>query len=250
MYSKEFKELVEKGEEEKFYIGLGNPNAKILFVGQEAAIGSNDDENKAFYLKNVRYWKENIHNNSLKENELNFIPSKDNPSQKALRMTGHTWRKYQILHNYSIIDKDNKSLDGNEKFRIDFLENVFTTEMSDAPAKRKQNAQQKKDLKSKLDLRRNTFFKSEFIQQFPVVILACWDYIKNDDNDRQIDDVFNVKFCEKESSNDLDFWVHYNEKRSKLVIHTHQLSGSVAPDDLLKPIGNIIRKFMFDNGYI
>jgi hypothetical protein len=36
-YSEEFKEIVEKCFLSGSHIGTGNPNAKILFVGQEAA---------------------------------------------------------------------------------------------------------------------------------------------------------------------------------------------------------------------
>ncbi|WP_175513940.1 hypothetical protein [Flavobacterium degerlachei] len=38
------------------------------------------------------------------------------------------------------------------------------------------------------------------------------------------------------------FWTHYNSDKTKLVIHTRQLSANVS-NDLLKEIANEIRNF-------
>ena len=238
MYTKEFKEIVEKGVNEHFYIGTGNPNAKILFVGKEAGIDEFTDEDGIInYALNAKSWKKHIVDSTCET--LNYIPSKDIPKERALRMAGHTWRKYQILHNNIYLKEKNKDS------KIDFLENVFTTEMNDSPSKRTQPAQQKKDFEKKLKERRNNFFISDYIQNFPVIVLACSNYIKNDNNVRQIDDTFNVKYCKCEDTKGQPFWVHYNDDRSKLVIHTHQLSGAIS-NDLLKEMGKVIRKFMID----
>ena len=236
MYSKEFKELVGKGVNEDFYIGHGNPNARILFVGKEAAIDSDDLQKNSNYLSNAQSWKTHIEKKTCEV--LSYIPE-----DKALRMTGHTWRKYQKLHDYIYI----KTAAAEDKYRIDFLENIFTTEMNDSPSKWTQAAQQKIDFKERLDKRRNTFFKSDFIKHFPVIILACGNYIRNDDKERQIDNTFGVEFITSEISQGLPFWIHLNKKKNKLVIHTRQLSSSAASNELLERIGIVVSKFMKEN---
>ena len=65
MYSEEFKKLVKKGVEERFYIGTGNPDAKILIVGKEVATEGTEDieiANKASYDNNAGFWDKNIKN--------------------------------------------------------------------------------------------------------------------------------------------------------------------------------------------
>lgn len=244
MYSKEFKELVEKGVKEQFYIGIGNPNAKILFVGKEAAIDEFLDKNEIIdYSLNAKKWQVKINNN---ESEiLSYSTSKN----EKIRKSGHTWRKYQTLQNFIFLKE--KELD----LRIDFLENVFTSEMSDKPSKRTKTAQNKIYFKEELEKRKKSFFTSDFIQQFPVIILACSEYIWNKDegDSRQIDNIFfnnNKPTYEKvEVSEKQNFWIHLNSNRTKLVIHTRQLSTNVM-NNLLEEMGKVIRKFMIENGYI
>ena len=43
-YSTEFKKLIEDCEKNDQYIGLGNPNAKILFVGKEPATNEKKEQ--------------------------------------------------------------------------------------------------------------------------------------------------------------------------------------------------------------
>ena len=58
-------------------------------------------------------------------------------------------------------------------YYIDFLRYTFTIEINDAPNKNIANAD-----KSSLNKRKMLFKNSGFIQNFPVVILACSNYIK------------------------------------------------------------------------
>ncbi|MBV7282869.1 hypothetical protein, partial [Corynebacterium sp. TAE3-ERU30] len=66
------------------------------------------------------------------------------------------------------------------------------------------------------------------------------DYIKNNDKVREIDDVFGVKFYkEKIYTEKNKFFLHYNDDKTKLVIHTRQLSSNVK-NDLLEDMAKII----------
>ena len=64
-YSKEFKALIDSTNEA--YIGHGNPNAKILFIGQEGASdpeASKEEDGRNDYLRSIKEnhedWSRNI----------------------------------------------------------------------------------------------------------------------------------------------------------------------------------------------
>lgn len=59
IYSNEFKALVDQTSS---FIGYGNPNAKILILGKEAAIDTNENviQHASEINKNVESWKKNI----------------------------------------------------------------------------------------------------------------------------------------------------------------------------------------------
>lgn len=227
-YTKVFTDLVKSSVNENIYIGIGNPNAKILFVGKEA-----NSKGKDGYAEE---WEKLI-NDSICQNLFN-----NNPLS-----SGHTWRKYQKLYDY-IFERKYENKD--KKINIDFLENVFTTEMGAIPSKRTKEAQQNPYFKKELD-KRKTFFQSEYINQFPVIVLACGNYIGYYNKINQIEDTFGVSFAKeypllKTNSKAQRFWTHFNKDKPKLVIHTRQLSGSVS-DELLKGIALQIREFKEKN---
>ena len=127
--------------------------------------------------------------------------------------------------------------------KLDFEKYAYTTELSSVPRKQSNYSNAKSSIQDRL-----RFFKeSKFIQDFPVIILACGGYIKNDDKVREIDNTFHVEFCReygsKESKN--RFWTHVDDKNAptKLVIHTRQLSNGVSKD-LIKEMSKVIRVYL------
>ena len=63
-YNRQFKDLVNDERWENQYIGVGNPNAKILIVGKECAIDPNEQSvlfDRTF-LQNWKDWRNNINN--------------------------------------------------------------------------------------------------------------------------------------------------------------------------------------------
>ena len=198
MYTKEFKEIVEK---ENFYIGLGNPNAKMLFIGKEAGISDQDDLDKEMHLSNANIWKSG--------NIKLMIPfsTKDN---KKLRNGNHTWQKYQKLHDQIL------NVPSPDDYYINFVKNVFTTELNCQTSPTTVEAKKNELFKVKLAERKNNFFKTSFIRNFPIVVITALDrnYISNkgDNESREIDTIFEVKFQElvscKESKD--KFWIHYS----------------------------------------
>lgn len=246
-YSEEFKKIVDNCVIEGTHIGTGNPNSKILFVGQEAAFTEVTNE----YKSNAEEWKKNINDSSRL---INNYPVDDSTPYLKKTWGKNTWSKYQKLHDY-IFDKENKP------YHIDFLENVFTTEMSDNPAKTNIEANKNPNFKSDLQKRKDTFFKENFIKDFNVIVLACSKYIVNNEKNWEINNLFEVEFpgndfeyveglkASKIYSKGNWYFLHLNKEKTKMVIHTRQLSSNVN-DDLLKDMGRIIREHLIKNSLL
>lgn len=238
MYTLSFERFVSLGVD-KYYIGTGNPNSKILLVGKESAISDDDKSGKDWYSHNAKDWESHIQNKTCEI--LEYLVDENHVLRNGWGR--NTWSKYQLLSNY-IFEKNT------EKFKIDFLKSIFTTEINDAPNKNTSTADKKK-----LNERKTLLKNSEFIQEFPVVVIACSEYIKNNDKIREIDDIFGVSYDGDETgkhtsySNGNWFYTHHNISESKLVIHTRQLSANVN-DELLQDMGIIIREHLTKNGLI
>ena len=212
-------------------VGLGNCNSKILFVGKEAGINIEYSED----LLTIREKLKNLHG-SAKKWKSNEFDYSENPVN--LNELSDTWQNYQLLYGKIFEEKSNSQ-------NATFLKDIFTTEMSNLPSKTTDSAKKNPLFKEELEKRKNGFFKTDFIQNFPVVVLACSDYIVNNEKNREIDNIFGVKFSGdfKEYSKGNWYFNHYNENRTKLVIHTRQLSSNVN-NELLADIGSAIQKHL------
>jgi hypothetical protein len=190
---------------------------------------------------------------SLKPQSFNF-PVDDKESYLRKTWGKNTWSKYQKLHDYIFDKKENP-------FHVDFLERVFTTEMSDIPAKTSGQARKNSNFKSDLQKRKDTFFIEDFIQNFSVIVLACSSYIQNNNKLREIDNIFKVEYvgddCEiinglkgtKHYSRGNWYFLYLNNEKTKLVIHTRQLSSNVN-NKLLEDLGKIIRNHLVKNNLL
>lgn len=65
MYCKHFETFVNNCIIQKQFVGTGNPNSNILFVGKESAINQNDEISMNWYLSNADEWKTRILNKKL-----------------------------------------------------------------------------------------------------------------------------------------------------------------------------------------
>ena len=158
------------------------------------------------YAANAKVWQSG--NNIF---SLSFDPDESS----GLCSHSHTWQKYQKLHD---IIFDQKSP---ENYRINFVENIFTTELSNLPYPNTNGAKQQEKFKEELQKRKNEFFRSEYFKhQFPVVVISALDghYISNygEGETREIDNIFEVKFFKQvECSNSKDkFWVHHSKEKT------------------------------------
>jgi len=231
-YSTKFIEFVNKGVTNHFFIGTGNPNSRILFIGKESAISSDDIQGQLWYSSNANEWKNHIIEGNCEV--LEYEVGINHPLRKGWGK--NTWSKYQILSDI-IWNKHTK------RFYVNFLKTTFTTEINDAPNKNTVSAD-----KRGLNERKTLFKQSTFIQSFPVVVLACSNYIKNNNEIREIDEIFDVTYDGDEKgkywyNKSNWFFTHHNEDKTKLVIHTRQLSADVK-NEMLECMGNIIREHL------
>jgi len=216
-----FEEFINECEKNNQICGQGNPNADILIIGKE----STDTREDALY-RNIERCRNKMERDALRPID---------PNNK-------TWANYQNLFD-NIYCRKSEFID-----KWDFEKYAFTTELSSIPRKNSKYPEAKQFIQDRLRF----FEASKFIKSFPVVILACGGYIKNDDKVREIDNTFHVEFSQeygkKESKN--RFWTHVDKNDPRrLVIHTRQLSNGVSKD-LIKEMASVIREHLRKLGLI
>ncbi len=220
---------------DKDYIGLGNPNAKILFIGKEAGAEIGTE----IYHGSVKSWKDN--NTKYYERYS---------AENNLRNLNHTWQRNQLLYE-SILNKLNikDNLEKKDKYEITFVENVFTTELSILPSPNTINAKKQETFKEELIKRKQKFFKSNFIKQFQIIIIFASDKKYIETFPGEVCELFEVKFDKLHNQNAKDkIWIHTNYKNSipKLVIHTRQLTNRITKE-LIPNISEIVSEFIKEN---
>jgi hypothetical protein len=287
------KDLLEKAEKvelpvellieemKNLFIGMGNPESKILIVGKEASIGDKKNaSDKAQIERDKKQIEREINNNisqwnyvineqwdividkqwskipkfAVDENgtdnysplypykgHINTITNENKKKSKIILNggTSRTWFNYQKLRD-EIFKKEEKSPN------VNFHEDYFFTELNQIPS-RYSGQQKTKVRKEIIAIRSKTIFESEFIQSFPVVILACGpSYISKQD----ICKLFDVKpFGQRkgvdygESKQWYDTYKNVHENSPKMVVHTWQLGMCIA-DEYLRMIGKDISDFL------
>lgn len=220
---------------ENQYIGLGNPNSKILFIGKEAGAPI---ETEMFH-GSTKSWK---------EKEFNYA-EKYIPKEIKIRNLNHTWQKYQKLYDCILSNLDIE-FDKKDKYEISFVENVFTTELSILPAPKTMDAKKLGRFYEELILRKEVFFNSNFIRQFPIIVIFASDKNYIETYPGEVCRLFNVKFDKLHSEIAKDkIWIHTeteNEKNPRLLIHTRQLTNSIS-SDLIPNICGLIVSFIKKN---
>lgn len=215
-----FEEFLNECKAQGEICGQGNPLAKILIVAKEPHYPELRGKELMDYISDN--WQRCRINNPKRRKDL------------------ITWGYYQAL--IEKIYKEDYQNKIHDKSVFDFEEFAYTTELSSEPRLRSNYSKAKTNIYKRL----KHFSESEFIKKFPVVILACGGYIRNDDRIRQIEETFGVEFAKREDISKNN-WIclHYNkrDKQKQLVIHTRQLSRDVNPELLCK-MAVVIRKHL------
>ena len=194
-YSNCFLDLLEDSRWKKEYIGLGNPNAKILIVGKECALKENNPLYERTFKKNWEDWSFNAHNSigyeSISEwNRNEEILEKYNPllpfyKQKFKRLrkledvsynggTSPTWWNYQKLIN--LYRKEN-GLEENLEY-IDFFKECFITELSSIcrPNNNKLSKEDRENTRESIARRYDLIKVTPYFKNFDTVIMVCGGY--------------------------------------------------------------------------
>lgn len=242
IYSKEFEEFIDKCIKYKQYVGLGNPNAKILLVGKEAgnSIGSELNHGSG------QSWKDKNNDYSTR-----YIPE-----EPKLKNNNHTWQKYQKLYDIILPECNEKGeILRRKDNKITFVENVFTTELSNLPAPNTNDAKNQKEFKPELEKRKKEFWDDDFIKRFSVVVILASDNKYIETYPGEVCKLFDVEFFEQRICAKSDkLWIHYavkgkNNGYPKLVIHTRQLTNG-ASNELIEEIGKLITDFINEHSIV
>lgn len=212
-YPEEFKALLEDPNwaDKKRYIGVGNPNSKILIVGKECAIDpdTSDAGEKYKYektfLQNFDDWKKNADANvgfdcvaPWKENceifdkynplnpffEQRFRPLRKLKNGEWNRGTSSTWYNYQKIINLYRARKNKEYVCPDT---IDFFKDCFITELSELcrPNNNDLTPDERKNTRDSIGNRYDIICKTPYFQkQFETIILVCGGYADKLDIER------------------------------------------------------------------
>jgi len=236
MINNQLAELIKSLSDDQ-YIGHGNSNSNILFIGKEAGLEIGSE----IYHGSVKSWRDNV------DYSKPYIPE-----DKKIRNQNHTWFRYQKLYDYILEKLElNKQTIKKDKYEVSFVENVFTTELSSLPAPNTNDAKKQGNFSKELLNRKKSFFMSSFIQKFPVILIFATDNKYIETYSGEVCELFNVEFNRQINCSDRDkIWVHYSKKDAtnnpKLVLHTRQLTNSISKD-LISNIGDEVVDFMNKN---
>lgn len=252
-YNKEFVEAYNYCKANNLYLGLGNPNGKILLIGKETSndkIGFDEMSNI-----NLNSWEDIISKNKS-SNEIGFLEDnalfpwkgqqfsirsvKKDGTIKGESGTSSTWYYYQYLIDriYSKAHKEKKDL-------IDFHEICFQSEMNQLNAKKSDDIQKGDLLRIKSIKDREKLFTLNFFRNFDIIILASGHYHK--DFDFNIQKTFDVKWTGKTNFVSKGNWynLHYDniEQPKRILIHTRQFSTLITKE-LINAIANECKLFV------
>lgn len=263
-YSSELKDTIQFAKNKGLFLGTGNPNARILILGKEAAI---DKEKSASqyeqeYLKNNTDWELNYATNKQFSdidnwfiqdrlpvfNTLYPYKGQKNKVERHDKIgkiisgnggTSKTWYNYQkIIDNIYFNDVSGEL--------INFHEHAFCSELNQETGNYSKDIPKIKRAES-IQLRKE-LFATPFFKKFPITIVAVGHYVRDFDLDLQ--NIFEIKYHEKiskelsEGLNKEYINIHYDnlDKPTKLLIHTNQLS--MVSNELVNRLGKICNDFL------
>lgn len=241
---KEFIELIDslknENDENLRFVGLGNPNSKILIIGKECSFDLDKKQDSFFYKlenqDNLQQWVYNIENGI----DLETLPYwENNPDfynplypyrgqfNKVIRNnndgTSQTWVQYQKLID-RILQKDKPE-------RIDFHKYTFITELSNIVMS---NSIKSKETKESINIRCQKLLSHDFFKTFPFVIVHCGHYIRNYKID--LEKTFNQSYQRTDDDGD---WINVHKNGDRILLHTRHLS--MCSDRLIERIASYIR---------
>lgn len=227
-----FDEFLNECKSRNEWCGLGNPDSHILIIGKEP------------YKENLIEDPEEVR--KLLQEDYDICESQN--FGKGVRKKNPTWNNYQKM-----IEQIFPQIEFNPNV-YSFEDYAFTTELN--TVFRPQAELDDKTVKN-IDERLLFFKESEFINRFPVILLACGNFISNDEErgyliNRTFGVEFDVELDSKgkprgEHKNEYKsghwFYTHHSKDGKRLVIHTRQLSN-LFDYGILKDMASVIREHL------
>lgn len=233
-YPLSFQKLIDDCQKKNQYVGLGNPAAKILFVGKEPGIPKD---------------KKNEHGTAASWLERDDLAQRYIPNNKyGLRNKKHTWQKYQLLYEEIIKRLGSEEIQKSD-YEITFVDKIFTTELNELHAKNSSEAVKRNGFKERLDKRKEEFFAKDFIRNFPITVIFGFDGKYLNGRKGEVYNVFNVCDAKMKPLGKSRMWIHSAPEGSaspKLLIHTRQLTNG-ASNELIYAVADEVVKFIRNN---
>lgn len=252
-YSKEFIQLIKNSLKEKEihgtneYIGFGNPNSKVLFVGKECSLNlenkednGKDKDDPMIYEKsnepNLLHWEQNINDTSITPECIPVWKTTRvfNPlfpyKGDGLPIGNGTWNNYCKI--ISGLYPEMVSA------KTPFHQFSFLTEFSD---KVKKYSVHSDEVGKAIKRRCVNLFPEPFFRNFPIVIVGCGHYVR--DYGINLQDVFDQKWeGPTRSVPETNEWINVHRNNNRILIHTRQLS--MCSNNLIEEIVKLCRPYL------
>lgn len=233
----EFLDLIYSAKNLQNYIGMGNPNARILIIGREPAHDLNSEVGRdAFHQDqelNRSNWKKLLEKIPI-EGRCN--PRRPFPNQKCITShvskdgihndgTATTWVWYQKLIDLIL----GREYDRSYSLRpLDFHDFCFHTDISAAAAKNLATTNKEAKTAS-VDERSRELFSHPFFKQFPIVILGIGTDVGQYVPLEWCENVLDFPKNEVEKAYNADekqpmLWINRDNKGHRILVHTQCLS--------------------------
>jgi len=243
-----------------YYIGFGNPDSDILFIGKEQAFNlnsDNEDEKDLLFhenLNNYWHWKKLVEiaekvsgfkniDTKIFVKDYGFcplFPLAGNFYNKEIFIktfkNTHTWKKYEKLVN--LINNKKFNYDENTNSLADsFFSECFITELSPYP-KRSGGKFDYSEFKQK----RLNLFKHPFFKTFKIVIIGARNYLSGIEN-QLINQIFNNTIYNTLNLDGNRLKCNIYKSDSQKIFVVDQLSGSAGWSNLgLEKLANLVKK--------
>lgn len=203
-----------------FFIGFGNPEADILFLGREKSFNTYSQPELFFHesINNTLQW-ESINSGIDLTNEV-FDPRNPRKYHKFKIKANHTWGKYsQIIKLKNDLKEDLLSMPQDSQPTL--FDYCFLTEINHLPSKY--------SVGEGLIEVRTSLLKNPFYKKFKNVVIGAKGYLSNE----QIEEIFNVTrdpnpqplgFKGKIKKQQINATIFRNENQK--IIYCSQLSGA------------------------